>query len=68
MPGDLTLDPRSMIQLTGTKTDFDQTYFVDEIDRHLSMEIGFVQHVRAKNTSPRTQSTAPADVVGVVTG
>jgi phage protein D len=68
MPGDLTLDPRSMIQLVGTGTDFDQTYYVDIIDRHLSMEHGFVQRVRAKNTSPRTQSTTPADIVGAVTG
>ncbi len=68
MPGDLTLDPRTMIQLVGTETDFDQTYFVDVIDRHLSIERGFVQHVRAKNTSPRTVSTAPADIVASVTG
>jgi phage protein D len=68
MPGDLTLDSRSMIQLVGTATDFDQTYFVDIIDRHLSVERGFVQRLRAKNTSPRTISTTPADIVGSVTG
>jgi phage protein D len=68
MPGDLTLDPRGMIQLVGTATDFDQIYFVDIIDRHISMEHGFVQRVRAKNTSPRTDSTTPADIVGSVTG
>jgi phage protein D len=68
MPGDLTLDPRSTIQLMGTATDFDQTYFVDSIDRHVSVQTGFVQRVRAKNTSPRTVSTTPADIVGSVTG
>jgi phage protein D len=68
MPGDLTLDPRGMIQLVGTSTDFDQTYFIDVIDRHLSLQRGFVQRVRAKNTSPRTSSTTPADIVGSVTG
>jgi phage protein D len=68
MPGDLTLSPRSILQLTGTATDFDQTYFVDRIDRRLSMQNGFVQRVRAKNTSPRTSSTTPADIVGSVTG
>jgi hypothetical protein len=68
MPGDLTLDPRSVIQLIGTATDFDQTYFVDTIERHLSVEQGFIQRVRAKNTSPRTISTTPADIVGSVTG
>ena len=68
MPGDMTLNPRSMIQLMGTDTDFDQTYFVDVIDRHLSMAHGFVQRVRAKNTSPRVQSTVSSDTVGAVTG
>jgi phage protein D len=68
MPGDLTLDPRSMIQLIGTATDFDQTYFVDVIDRNLSVERGFIQRIRAKNTSPRTSTTTPADLVGSVTG
>jgi phage protein D len=68
MPGDLALDPRSMIQLVGTATDFDQTYFIDMIDRHLSMEHGFVQRIRAKNSSPRATTATPADVVGSVTG
>jgi phage protein D len=68
MPGDLTLDPRTPIQLVGTETDFDQIYFIDVIERHLSMDHGFVQRIRAKNTSPRTLSTTPADIVGSVTG
>jgi hypothetical protein len=68
MPGDLTLGPRSAIQLAGTASDFDQTYFIDAIDRHISIEHGFVQRIRAKNTSPRTQSTTPADIVASVTG
>ncbi len=68
MPGELTLTPRSLIQLGGTQTDFDQTYYVDTIERHLSIEHGFVQRMRAKNTSPRSMSTAPADIVGSVTG
>jgi hypothetical protein len=68
MPGDLTLTARSMIQLVGTGTDFDQTYFVDVIDRHLSPTTGFEQRIRAKNSSPRTQSTTPADIVAAVTG
>jgi phage protein D len=68
MPGDLILNPRTSIQLVGTASDFDQTYFIDVIDRHISMEHGFVQRIRAKNTSPRTQSTAPADIVASVTG
>jgi predicted outer membrane protein len=62
------LDPRAQIQMIGTGTDFDQVYFVDVIDRHISVERGFQQRVRAKNTSPRTLATVPADTVDSVTG
>ena len=64
MPGELVLTPRSQIALTGTGTGFDQTYFVDMIERSLSPRAGFIQRIRAKNTSPRTETTVPADVVG----
>ena len=49
MPGDLTLAPRDALRLTGTGTAFDQVYYVDEITRRLSVQHGFVQHVRAGN-------------------
>jgi phage protein D len=52
MPGELSLTPRSVLALTGTGTEFDQTYFVAEIDRALSLERGFTQRVRACNVSP----------------
>lgn len=68
MPGELTLSPRSLLILTGTGTAFDQPYFIDTIDRALNFETGFTQHIRAKNSSPRNQSTTPADVVLSVTG
>ncbi|MBS0558425.1 MAG: hypothetical protein JSR21_00040 [Proteobacteria bacterium] len=68
MPGELSLDRRSSFRLSGTGTDFDQLYFMDSIDRHLSLDHGFVQHIRAKNSSPRSQATAPSDDVGSVTG
>jgi phage protein D len=68
MPGELTLTPRSLLTLNGTGTAFDQTYFIDTIDRLLNFDTGFTQHIRAKNSSPRTQSTTPADVVLAVTG
>ena len=68
MPGDLTLSPRSMLTLSGTGTAFDQSYFIDTIERVLNFETGFTQHIRAKNSSPRNQSTTPADVVLAVTG
>lgn len=68
MPGELTLTGQSTLLLDGTNTDFDQAYFVDAIERQITMSGGYVQRVRAKNTSPRTQSVIPADVVGSVTG
>lgn len=68
MPGELTLSPRSLLTLVGTGTAFDQTYFLDTIHRAINFESGFTQHIRAKNSSPRSQSTPPADLVLSVTG
>ena len=64
MPGDLVLAPRSMIAIGGTGTDFDQVYQVAEIERELSVERGFVQQVRAKNTTVTSVSTIPAGIAG----
>lgn len=64
LPGELTLSPRSQISLAGTGTDFDQTYFVDVIERSLNPQSGFTQRVRAKNTSPRTDTTIAGDDAG----
>jgi len=55
MPGELTLTPRSVIQLDGTGTDFDQAYYIDSIERVFRPQKGFLQHIRASNSSPRTQ-------------
>ena len=57
MPGELAMTARTLLRLSGTGTAFDQDYYVDEIDRTLSFEGGFIQRVRAKNSSPR-QTTA----------
>lgn len=67
MPGELTITPRSQIVLSGTGTEFDQAYFVDVIERSLNPRSGFTQRIRAKNTSPRTETAIPADIVGAVT-
>jgi hypothetical protein len=56
MPGDLVLSPRNLIALSGTGTDFDQAYYIDVIERRLRQDGGFMQHVRAKNSSPRSQA------------
>lgn len=53
MPGELDLAPRSLVTLTGTETDFDQTYVVDEIVRSISLNAGFTQMVRCVNTPLR---------------
>lgn len=61
VPGELVLTPRSLLQLSGTETDFDQMYYVAEIDRRLSVDRGFIQMIRAKNSSPASASTTPTD-------
>lgn len=68
MPGELSHTPRSQLALAGTNTEFDQIYYIDTIDRHLNIETGFTQRIRAKNSSPRSQTTTPADIVAAVTG
>jgi phage protein D len=60
MPGDLTLTPRSMIQLNGTGTDFDQTYYINSIERVFRPQTGFLQRIRASNGSPRTELVVEA--------
>ena len=51
MPGDLTIEPRGRLQLSATGTDFDQDYWVDRVERRISVAHGFRQTVRARNTS-----------------
>lgn len=68
MPGELALTPRSVVMLAGTGTEFDQSYFVDSIERRLNVETGFTQHLRCKNMQPGSQVTPPADIVAAVTG
>jgi phage protein D len=49
MPGELAIMPRSRVLLTGTGSDFDQSYEVDHVDRRLSMAHGFSQTVRMRS-------------------
>ena len=55
MPGELSLAPRMMLRLEGTGTDFDQSYWIDEIERHLSVSHGFTQRLRARNSSSASE-------------
>lgn len=57
MPGELTLTPRDLVSLAGTGTSWDQTYFLDTLERKISWEAGFEQTIRLKNSSPRTETT-----------
>ncbi len=68
MPGETSLTARSIVTLQGSGTEFDQSYFVDSIERSLHYERGFVQHLRCKNQAPVSQATTPTDIVGAVTG
>jgi phage protein D len=61
MPGDLILTPRSQIRLSGTGTGFDQLYYVADITRSVRLADGFVQRIRARNTSVAADAVLPAD-------
>lgn len=52
MPGDLTTNVRDMARLSGTGTGFDQIYYIDALERALSLNHGFVQTLTLKNQSP----------------
>lgn len=64
MPGELSLNPHSMIALEGTGTEFDQAYYIDVIERRLRHD-GLTQHILARNTSPRIETTPAGDVAGI---
>jgi phage protein D len=68
MPGELSLTARSLVTLQGTGTEFDQTYFVDSIERSLHYQQGFIQRLRCKNMAPLSDTTTPADIVAATTG
>ena len=57
MPGELTINARDKVEITGTKTGFDTTYFIDHITRSMDFEQGFTQHIRCKNTPTKSQTT-----------
>jgi hypothetical protein len=49
MPGELLLAPGGAVLLSGTGTEFDQLYTVEDIQRRISLRDGFIQTVRAVN-------------------
>jgi phage protein D len=54
LPGDSLLTNRSLMQLVGTGTDWDQVYFVDSVTRRMSFKDGYSMEFRAKNHSPQS--------------
>jgi len=57
VPGDLSLRAVGQLVVAGTGTEFDQTYYIDLVERRLNLNEGFTQRVRAKSSSPRSTST-----------
>jgi phage protein D len=53
--GNDALTVASLVQLIGTGTAFDQTYYPDSLRRALSFDSGYTLTVSAKNHSPDTQ-------------
>lgn len=56
-PADAGMAIDSVIQVRGTGTDFDQTYFPSSITRRLSFDGGFGWSISAKNHSPESEAT-----------
>jgi phage protein D len=48
MPGDTLLTPRTLVNLTGTGTVFDQLYYTTSITREIDIRSGFVMHASCK--------------------
>jgi hypothetical protein len=57
LPGDTILTPRMLIQVTGTGTGYDQTYYPDTITRTVDWG-GYLMRLCAKNHSPQAEAVA----------
>jgi phage protein D len=54
LPGDSLLTMRALVELSGTGTAFDQTYYPDSIVRSMSVRDGYTMRLTAKNHSPES--------------
>jgi len=52
LPGDLLLNPQTIVQVRGTGSAFDQSYYPGSVTRTYSLTEGFVMHLTAKNQTP----------------
>jgi phage protein D len=53
LPADNLIDSAKAIQLRGTGTDYDQTYWPESIARSMSIDAGYRMTIQAKNTGPQ---------------
>ena len=58
LPGDVTLNTQTLIQVSGTGTAFDQTYYPSQIVRRMSFEGGFEMHVHGKNHAATSETAS----------
>lgn len=58
MAGELVLTPQHRIRLTGTGTAWDQTYTIDRIEREMSLEGGFLEHLTARADTQGIENNA----------
>jgi phage protein D len=56
MPGELQMDARSIVAISGTGTSFDQRYYVDTIEREFSVDSGIRQTVHVKNHTTQSET------------
>jgi hypothetical protein len=56
LPGDVTLSAQTVIQVSGTGTAFDQTYYPSQIVRRMSFDGGFEMTVHGKNHAATSQA------------
>ena len=55
LPGDVLMTLSQPIQVKGTGTAFDQTYYARQITRSMSSDEGFAMNVEAQNTTPELE-------------
>lgn len=56
LPGHAEIDTRTIMEVSGTGTSFDQKYRVDEIERRVSQNGGFDMTITARNQSPGSEA------------
>ena len=58
MPGEVSISPRGRLTLAATGTDFDQDYWVDRVERRISVAHGFRQTVHGRNGNQGREGSA----------